>query len=500
MSQSDFNSQSYDPPGPVAQAFLLDRSTVRGIMGPFGSGKTNVCIMDALTCAWNMPRSRDGNRYFRGIVLRDNFTNLWKTTIPSWEGWFPRTVGNWTGGEGRQAIHKMRFDMPDGSVLFFEIWFLALQDNNIENVLRGIEFTWGWINEADLVTPEALTYMVGRVMQKRYPRRRDLPEGADYYAGIVMDYNPPDMDSYLFELFEEQRPHNHRLFRQPSGRGPRGENRMAIPQSVYEDMARTNAHRPDWVQRMVDGEYGFSRDGTPVYINYLDSTHCAEQILKAVPGIPLRLAFDQGLRGPAMVVAQYMPNGQLRVLDEFTPGRMGPTEFARRCKVLLETKYPDIEIEQPARCDPAGKQGSNAEDNTLSWLEIVQERMGIAIEGAESNEIEVRIDGVAQLLRFFPEPNVPGILISPACKNLRKGFNSHYRYKKRTQGVQTTIDPKPEKNEYADPHDALQYLVQDLMGLDGVISGALTGTAKRFSDPADGGSGNHQLNTTFQVF
>jgi hypothetical protein len=500
-SQSQFRAdvRTYQPPGPIAENFLRDRLPVRGIMGPFGSGKTNCCIFDALTCAYQMPKALDGNRYFRGVVVRDTYANLWKTTIKSWWEWFPKNSGRWTGGENRQAEHKLIFEMPDGGKLYFEMQFLAIGEDSVENVLRGLELTWGWVNEADLCAEDVATYLLGRVLQKRFPSAKKMG-GKDYFAGVVLDLNPPDVDSWIYRVFEEVRPEDWRLYKQPSGLSAKAENRAGVSLEAYQQVAKSNAHRKWWVRRMVHGLYGHSRDGDPVYMEeYDDEVHCAGEPLKPISSIALRLMFDQGVTGPCMLVGQLLPNGQFRIIREYAPGRLAPSEFGRRCKLILATEFAGFRIED-AVSDPAGEQGGDKEHGLLNWHETIEQRLGLFISVAETNELDPRIDGVSQLLRHNVGAGVPSLLISPECKLLRKGFNSHYRFRKKRIGNTVTTDPKPEKNVYSNPHDALQYGVMNLVGLSGLLKGELTATAAN-TDYDEEESSSHVLSGgDFDVF
>lgn len=505
---SDFSVRDYTSPGAVANAYLMDRTnTVRFIQGPFGSGKTNVNFFDKLKCAMEMPKctrggaDRAGNRYFRHIELRDTYQNLWGTTIKSWnQGWFDKDVGKWSGGEGRRATHELVFDMQDGGKLYFELVFQAIQDMDVEAALRGIEFTSLNMGEADLMNVDILTYASGRALQQRYPRKDWFEPDTRFYTCVTGDLNPPDMDTWTYQLFEETKPEGHKLYKQPSGRGPLGENRSAIPQEIYERMARENAHRPWWVRRMVDGQYGYSREGEPVYPEYDDSVHCTENPLPPLKGLGLRLGFDQGIRGPAMIVAQWTPSGQLRIINEYIPGRIGPTGFGQGCKRLLEAEYRGYKIER-ATGDPAGFFGGDSEHGDKSMFETVSEVLQEPIFPAESQELDIRQDGVRQLLRYRIDGKAPALLLSPVCKMLRKGFNSHYRYRKR-RGMDAATDPQPEKNEYSNPHDGLQYLVEDLMGVEGVKRGLLGGGRgdKIGKDDAEQETKSFVANADFDVF
>ena len=483
------NMRTYKAPGPVASKFMRDReSSVRFIMGPIGSGKTNMLFADGLAQAMAMPVCKDGIRRFRDIWLRSKYNDLWATTIPTWnDKWFARAAGDWHGSEGRAATHKLRWRQQDGVMLEYELWFRALQDISVEEALRGLEFTRLNMNEADLLHSDVLTYAIGRVKQKRYPSVDLLPDSAiminaegeregNYYVGITGDLNPPDVDGWIYEHFEESPPAGHVLYKQPSGRGPDGENRAAISRLQYEQLAADNIKKPWWVRRFVDGKFGYSRDGDPVYPEFDEQRHMASHDLKPLPDIGLRLAFDQGVRGPAMIVSQITSIGQYRLLDEYVPEtRMGPTQFAKQCSALLMTRYRGWQI-IAATCDPAGFTGSDKEFGDLAWAETVAERMKLPILPAPTNELNPRLDGVRQLLTYFPDGQ-PALLVSRRCKIVRKGFMSHYRFKTKGEGAQKTVDPKPEKNLWSNPHDAVQYDVLDAFGLDGVIAGAPGGEA-----------------------
>jgi hypothetical protein len=289
----------YRAPGPVARSFLNTRELIRFIMGPQGSGKTTGCLFDAVACASAMPPGKDGHKHFAGVVIRDTYTNLWATTIRSWNKFFPQTVGGWSGGQNRPAVHKLRFDDPIASraagrpcYIFFEMHFKALADQSVEDALRGAEYTWAYMNEADRLSHDVLTYLIGRI--GRYPGQDMFDQPTDFFRGIVGDVNPPDTDSWIYRTFEELKPARHKFFKQPGGRHPRAENLAGLPKGYYADQVAANAHNPWWVRRMVDGLFGYSREGMPVYDVYDDARHCSETELEPIRGVPLRL-FDQHL-------------------------------------------------------------------------------------------------------------------------------------------------------------------------------------------------------------
>lgn len=54
---------------------------------------------------------------------------------------------------------------------------------------------------------------------------------------------------------------------------------------------------------------------------------------------------------------------------------------------------------------------------------------------------------------------VPGLIVSPKCATLRKGFAGGYHYKFVRSGNGAQTHETPGKNSYSHPHDALQYLL-----------------------------------------
>lgn len=55
----------------------------------------------------------------------------------------------------------------------------------------------------------------------------------------------------------------------------------------------------------------------------------------------------------------------------------------------------------------------------------------------------------------------PGLLVSPKCKTLRKGFQGGYQYR-RLQVSGDRYTDKPDKNQYSHIHDAMQYVCSSL--------------------------------------
>lgn len=501
MSVMD-NFRAFKPPGPVAASFLADGvSLVRSIRGPVGGGKTVTCIFDGLRNASTMPVCTDGKIRFRNAIIGQTYGQIERNLYSTWFNWLPDDGGDWTeaeftGGGGRFGKHAISWDvMRDGCrvQVLYEAIFAAIGEQAVENFMRGFEPTAFWLFEMDLLPEAVLPTAITRL--GRYPRRADVRGDLDYRSYIIGDLNSPDVDSWYYRAFEEDVPAGFRQYVQPSGLSPHAENIANLPRGYYERQVQMLAKKPNLIKRMVKNEYAPSSDGQPVYPEYSDDRHLSREELAPVKGIPLKIGVDAGLRAPAAIIGQDLPNGQCLILGEVVPGRVGTKSFAALVRKECGDIAPGIPIEI-GYCDPAGFSGGDSEDNQLAWAEQLMHELKIPIEPAPSNELDLRLDAVRDDLLANLDGETPALRISKRCKVLRKGFASHYRYAKRKQANTESLTPKPEKNDWSHIHDALQYLRLGVKGRYGVISGNRPGA----KGGAQTSGGTSRIKNTTRIF
>ena len=447
------------PAGPIADQFTKSRSFVSAIMGPVGSAKTTACIMRCLWAAlWQDP-GPDGVRRAKIAVVRDSYPNLDQTTIASWHRWFPKTMGHWSGEAPRTHTIALKINRPGDVVI--EMVFVAIGDKRVEDVLRGLELTAIWLNEADRLSREVFRYATGRV--GRFPSKCA-------WSGIWMDFNAPDVDNWTYNLLVDKDvgegldAADVEFYRQPGGRAPGAENLENLPGRYYEK--QLIGASVDFIRRMVDNEFGAVRNGHPVFPEFQDTVHVAKAELEPMRGLPLILAADAGLT-PALVIGQRMPNGQLRVLDELAVfleddddlNGVGPTRFGQKIADLLETRYSGIKI-AGGWVDPSAQDGTDGSGNEEAWISVVARVSQVRLRPAPvpGNNLTIRLEAVRRPLMRMLEGGQPGLLISPRCKVLRRGFNSGYVYRRTAmQGGDGRYKDEPVKNQFSHVHDALQY-------------------------------------------
>lgn len=443
------------PPGPITAEFMANyQDDVVGIMGPVGSGKTTSALLKLFFASYRQPRMSDGIRRWYMPSIRDTYRQIWRATIPSWLEWFPKSrYPNFTGSEGGPATHIVEVKHPvDGGTVIVQVDFVAIGDNAAEDVLRGYQFSVAHLGECDLLDPSVLIYVRGRV--GRAPKQLD---GGVWWPGIVLEYNAPDDENYLYRLFEEQRPPGHRLYKLPSGLSPQAENIQNLIPGYYE---RQMHGQPDWyIRRMIRNQYGYSRDGKPIFeAEYNDQVHCALTPFEPDRGLPIGIGLDAG-GTPAAVFTQRRPNGQWRVFDELVVegGFCGPGRFSDYLNRKLKD-YEGLPIGEAA-ADPSAAFGADKDDGEKDWITAVAAKSEIRIRAAQTNAIGTRLEAVRVPLTRMIDGGVPGFVLSPRCKKLRKGFNSGYRYRRMKIAGGERYDDKPDKNDYSHPMDALQYIM-----------------------------------------
>lgn len=507
-----------NPVGPVAGAFGRSKALVCGIMGPVGGGKTTECIAKGIRVGMAQEAVWDNARKCyvkkcRGAVVRDTYPNLDRTVIKSWKQWFKgpdgKVIGHWSGDAPRVHTFTLNVGQPGTKGYYqldMEVIFTAIGEHAVEDVLRGLEVTWLWCNEWDLLPKAVLEIGIGRI--GRYPSVVDCGVPCAF-SQIFGDFNAPEEDNHIYDLFfnkdlgiepEELAELQEEIggqpliefFQQPGAREPGAENLHNLPKGYYKKQVFTLRNSPDKILRLIDNKVGAVRSGMPVYPIYSDLTHCPPIPPKAIRGVPLRIGMDAGLT-PAAVIGQRNSLGQMIILpelayilddeDEQMADGIGPTAFGEALADLLATKFPGFTIES-AVVDPAAAKGTDDSGNELTWLQYAAKAAGIRIRPAPvpGNDLTIRLEAVRAPLRRLVEAGRPGLVVSPECKTLRRGFNSGYVYRRTAlAGGNSRYENKPFKNQYSHVHDALQYLmVASGEGrMAGVVGHALDGGTTR---------------------
>ena len=456
---------NFTPPGEVARQFMLSEAFVRGIRGPFGSGKTVTCCVEIFRRACQQTPGVDGVRRTRWAVIRRTGPQLKNTTIKTWLDWFPEHEWG-TFRWSPPFNHMIRFGDVE-----MEVLFLALDsEQDIDNLL-SLELTGAFISEAREIDKGVLDAVTGRV--GRYPSMR---EGGPSWYGVIMDTNSMDPDHWWpimageapppDDMSEEEalmyvRPDNWQFFTQPAAmleqkddqgkivgyvNNPKAENSRNLTPDYYTNQIR--GKNLDYIGCYILNRLTSVKEGRLVYVSYDDSVHCTSENIQAVPGIELLIGLDFGLT-PSASINQRV-HGQWRLLDELLADDMGAERFGRALKQFLAERYSGMSYQIWG--DPAGDQ--RAQSNETTPFQILRAQ-GIQAIPAPTNDFLLRTGAVDSLLTRMVDGK-PGFQISPKARVHRGGFQRGYFYPPIARGSGRVSD-RPLKNRFSHPHDALQY-------------------------------------------
>lgn len=421
---------------------------IRGLRGPFGSGKSAGCVIELVKMGSAQTPQHDGKRRARIAVIRNTYRQLKDTTVKTFLQWLPNGVfGTWKESDFTYIVDKLDPKME------IEVLFRALDRPDQVSNLLSLELTAAWVNEAREVPWAIIEALIGRV--GRYP---SVAQGGCVNPCIIMDTNSPPDDHWWYELFEEKRPDDVAQFVQPGGLDPDAENKPNLPARYYERMIETLDEETARVY--VHNQYGWVRDGKPVYPEYNDTSHCIE--LEPNEKSIVYRGWDFGLT-PACVFAQQLPDGRFLVFDELTADSIGIDNFSTAVLEHCAQRYPWFHSDRLVDIgDPAGNsRGAMAKENETCFS-ILRGKQIHVIDGEQG--LTIRLESVKHTLGKLIAGK-PRFILHPRCKQLRRGFMGRYQYRRmQISGTDTRYQDAPDKNVYSHPHDALQYICARLFG------------------------------------
>jgi hypothetical protein len=370
-------------------------------------------------------------------------------------------------------------------------WFMVpLEDPEDQRRLLSMQLTGAFLSEAIEMSPDLVPAISGRC--GRFPSAAD---GGCTWFGLIGDTNAPTEGGDWHRLFEDDKPPDWEVFRQPSGLSPEAENleyllqtpetlkldigdpaRKAQGRTYYERLAR--GHNADWVKRYVHAEYGDDPSGAAVWRGSFKRSFHVKQGLQPVMGQPLLIAQDFG-RSPCSLICQPDFSGRLAVLEEVIAEDIGlelhVTKYLK--PKLFSERYAGLRY--AAVGDPSGKaKGNFLEENSFDVLR----RLGIPAFPAPTNNIDPRILAVETLLLQQRDGGPALVVDEDRCPTLVKALGGMYRYSRTQAGL---TKPLPDKTHpWSDVADDLQYACLALnSGLTNIISKRIKPRAEKRSAP-----------------
>lgn len=446
-------------PTHTGQLFIDDRSYVKMIMGPVGSGKSTVALNDLWRRAIAQEPFR-GVRRTKFIILRNTIQQLKSTVKPLIDQWFVTLpdvpLGKWRLTEN--TFEMQLFNKGDNTTIFTEFVLMAADTPDDVRRLLSLECSAAWVEEGREVDPEVFSGLQGRV--NRFPNRA---AGGVTYPGVICSTNPPPLGGFWHEVISNP-PRGYASFIQPAALledgslNPAAENLENLSPDYYDNLV--SGKTEDWINVYLKNQYGAGDMGQPIYkASFKKSFHCSpvDKPLSAIFSTlnPLIVGMDNGLQAAA-VVGQQDLKGRVNVLAEaFVPEdeTMGVESFLDKILVpKLQSKFPTV---PPSAIvfvvDPACFQRSQVDEKTIAMA--IQQR-GYTVVKASTNDPERRIQAVEGLLTRQIDGGA-GFLIDPECRHVSNALEYGHRWKKTTNGLTSST---VEKNHFSHVGDAVQYL------------------------------------------
>jgi len=442
-------------PTKVCGDFMMSDAKMRVLMGPVGSGKSVTSTFEVIRRAGQQEPNQQGIRKTRAAVVRETARQLADTTIKTFLDWFPEGVC----GRYMRTTKTYFFKVGD---IECEIMFRALDDADDVANLNSLELTFAWFNECRDIHPDIIDAMSKRI--GRYPSKN---HGGPTWFGMWGDTNPPTMDTWWYYQMEGLDPkdgvspndNGWRVFKQPSGRSHLAENVENLPDGYYSTQGRSE----EYIRVYVDGEYGLSSAGQPVYKYFRPDYHMAnEKLTPIINGVrPVIIGMDLGLT-PAVVIGQLDPRGRALILGEAVSFDMGVQRFVRTVlKPLLFERFSGANI--TIVVDPAGVQ--RAQTDERSAVDIIKAE-NMTVMPAKTNNPSARLAAVDDFLMRHADGE-SAFLVDPSCTALKSAMMGGYRFHPKTGAI--------EKNKHSHVAEALQYLMLHIAS----ISDGATLSARR---------------------
>lgn len=448
-------------PSATGEAFMASRKFIKLILGPIGSGKSTVALIDLLGRAFEQVPYNNVRRT-KFIILRNTVQQLKSTVKPLIDAWFvtlPESpMGAWRLSDNTFEI-KAR--AADGTVVHTEFILMAADTPDDVRRLLSVECSAAWVEECREVDPEVFAGLQGRTA--RFPSKK---AGGVTYPGVICSTNPPPLGGFWHDLITHP-PTNASIHVQPSALledgsiNPKAENLENLDADYYDNLIAANS--PGWVDVYLKNQFGPGNMGQPVYkASFKRSFHVAEApllpVLQSVNS--LIIGMDNGLQAAALI-GQQDARGRVNILDEcYVPEdeTMGVEAFLdRKLLPLLREKYP-FKLENVVfLLDPACFQRSQVNEDCIA---MAVQRRGFSVRKAPTNDPERRIGAVETLLARQIDGKA-GFLISPTCRYFIEACEWGYRYKKASSGMPTLT---PDKTHHSHLSDAGQYLALHFTG------------------------------------
>lgn len=416
---------------PTQRAFIYSGARYKAYKGPAGCAKTSTGCAGIFARALLEP----GTKY---LIARQDYNDLIGTTGKRMEEMLARLPEGTLLQRNKSPpmewyIQPAAIRMADGSINDepSQIMFMGLKDS-----LGSYEYNSVFIDEAEQVDIGRIQEVSGRLRGK----------GTNFSVSLA--FNPPDVTHPLYEACTGLDAHGKKVgepWMELFSPEPK-ENVRNLRENYYEDMAKTMPE--DMRIRLIDGMWGATFPGQPVYRQFRRAMHVFQNIRFHPMGTLFRL-WDFGYGHPCCLWVQVTWEGHFKVLRELLGTNIEATAFAEQVKQKTQEWFPDATRIMDYG-DVAVKQKKDTGQTLAALIKV-----GITIH-SQVMGIDESMRKCRSLLERLIE-GVPAFQVDARCIILIGGLAGGYHLKD---------DGKtPHKDGFYDHEcDALRYGVVNILG------------------------------------
>ena len=299
---------------------------------------------------------------------------------------------------------------------------------------KSDEFGFFYIDEASECTEEGFKFLMGRLRRKNTPERYGL-----------LTSNPVNVTHWLYKWFVIDKREDFEEFHAPTY-----ENRVNLPENYIPGLERN--YPENWVKKYLNGEWGFTEAGQPVFTNFREDLHV--KTLKYITEQPMYVGLDFGFRRPAAVFTQIDDKDRWIILKEYMPSNITVHDFAKKIIEITNTDFP-LASRFVYYGDPACNQTSDKGEKTSR--EIMSDYK-IDVFTRKSSPV-ARIEIMQRRLQSLADGK-PSLLINRGCNFLIDAMAGGYHYKDKGN-----FDEPEKDGLYEHIIDALGYIAANMFSV-----------------------------------
>lgn len=323
----------------------------------------------------------------------------------------------------------------NGSQILFRSFRQYKSDrrNQFEGKIKALNLGWWGIDEGNEIEENEFLLLQGRLRLNTVPR----------HCGFLAT-NPPSKDHWIYKYFDAPGVDKSKYF---SVHASTRDNQKHLPADYISNMEQN--YSPSWIQKFIDGEYGFVVNGSPAYEGFNEAWHCPKSFPGHSDSSPVHRYWDFGYRRPAVVWAQKDSEGQWRIYKELLGNNEHLQQFAPRVLQISNERFPGCTFVD--YCDPAGNQ---KKDTGKPSVEVLREQFKIRCT-FRPTLISDGVEIIQRLILTMVRTEPAFIINKIECPNIVNGFIG---------GFATANGEIVKDGYYEHLHDALRYGAINVFG------------------------------------